>query len=716
MRNVPVSLFVLLMVLILTGCRIPSATSVPTPVPSLTASATPSLSVATPVPASLFSTIAASLLTTVVPPTPTPTTIAVPAIQSFDGTPPPTAGAVISPANAGSLVEVARWGKGPANSLCFSPNGQVLAVASPIGIYFYDPGTLQEIRHIDTGAPAGEITFSPDGKSLAAIVNGNQVDLYDAASGKKLQTFSDSNKYGITSMAFSPDGKILAYGVDDLTIRLVDASSGDELHILRGLSAAVTNIAFLPDGNTLASNSNDQTVILWDASSGNVIRRLGSNPPSYWTVSDMAVSPDGTTLATAHDLQELTIWDTASGQAIHTIQGDKPRTTFISVAFSPDGKILAAGTGDQNTWLIDVKSGQKMRVLKDYAYGMTFSPDGQTLALGDSGSTVRLLDVRTGRLLRSSEEHSGPLAWFGLSADGKTLAASYSGESVFLSKFKAFNLASGASHNLNDKGSCRNDFLALSPDGRTLALVCYTKDGYATIGRLDVASGQITGSFTQQPFETGEQVGAIGFSPDGRTLAVGSDIDYIGAPQIRFFNTAGGMRASKEPFTIPVFSLAFSADNGRLAIGPNEVAKCGGCEAIPQPVEIWDVANVKQDLSLPGFTKAVTGLAFSPDGKVLATGSDDQKIRIWDMSSGNEVHELGPVGLHMHLAFSPDGSLLIAGAGNGMITIVDTSTWTQITTLTASSGTLTGLTFTPDGKFIISGGEDGVIRFWAVQL
>jgi WD40 repeat protein len=133
-------------------------------------------------------------------------------------------------------------------------------------------------------------------------------------------------------------------------------------------------------------------------------------------------------------------------------------------------------------------------------------------------------------------------------------------------------------------------------------------------------------------------------------------------------------------------------------------------------VEIWDVANVKQDLSLPGFTKAVTGLAFSPDGKVLATGSDDQKIRIWDMSSGNEVHELGPVGLHMHLAFSPDGSLLIAGAGNGMITIVDTSTWTQITTLTASSGTLTGLTFTPDGKFIISGGEDGVIRFWAVQL
>jgi WD40 repeat protein len=714
MRKMPVSLFVILMVLILIGCSIPSAVSVPTQAPSLPASATPLLSIATPVPPSLLSTIAALLTATVVPPT--STTTAVPVALAYDGTPPP-AGAVISPANAGSLVEVARWGKGPANSLRFSPDGKVLVVASPIGIYFYDPGTLQEIRHIDTGAPVGEITFSPDGKSLAAIVNGNQIDLFEVTSGQKLHSFSDSNNYGITSLAFSPGGKIFAYGLDDFTIRLVDAGSGNELHILRGLSAAITNIAFLPDGNTLASNSTDQTVILWDASSGNVIHTLVANQQGYGNVSDMAVSPDGIALATAHDLQQLTIWDTASGKALHTIQGDKPRTTFISVAFSPDGKILAAGTGDQNTWLIDVKSGQKIGVLKDYAYGMTFSPDGQILALGDSVSTVRLLDVRTGRLLRSSETHSGPLAWFALSTDGKTLAASYSGVSLsYGALFKAFNAASGASHNLNDKGFCRNNLLALSPDGRTLALDCYDKNGYASIERVDVASGQITGSFTQQPFETGEEVGAISFSPDGRTLAVGLDIDYIGAPQIRFFNAAGGMRTSKEPFTIPVFSLAFSVDGGILAMGPNEVDKCDGCGAIPQPVEIWDVAQVKQVLSLSGFTKAVTGLAFSHDSKVLATGSDDQKIRIWDLSSGNEVHELSPVGLHMHLAFSPDGSLLIAGAGNGMITIWDTSTWTQVTTLTASSGALVGVAFTPDGKFIISGAEDGVIRFWAVQL
>ena len=698
------------MVLILMGCGIPAAVPVPTQMPSQSASKIPLASIETPMPASLLPTTAASLMPTVIPAT--PTTSAVPLALSLYGTPPPAAGAVISPANAGSLVEVARWGKGPANSVRFSPDGQMLAVASPIGIYFYDPGTLQEIRHIDTGAPAGEITFSPDGKSLAAIVNGDQVNLYDFASGQKLQTFSDSNKYGITSVAFSPDGMMLAFGLDDFTIRLVDASSGDELHTLHGATAAVTNIAFLPDGNTLASNSSDQSVILWDTSSGKVLRTLVANQQGYGDVSDMAVSPDGTALATAHDLQELTIWDTVRGQTIHTIQGDKPSTTFISVAFSPDGKTLAAGTGDLTTWLIDVKSGQKIRELKDSAYDMAFSPDGQTLALGDSRSTVRLLDVLTGRLLHSSGEHSGPLAGFALSVDGKTLAASYSGESTF----KAFNLASGASHNLNGNGSCLTDFLALSPDGRTLAQVCYNKDEEFSIRRLDVVSGQITGSFTQQPFPTGVEVGAIAFSPDGRTLAVGSSLDYMDAPQIRFLNTAGGMRVSNDPFTIPVLSLAFSADGGMLAIGPNEAVKCGGCAAIPQPVEIWDVGQVKKELSLPGFTAPVTGLAFSPDGKVLATGSDDQKIKIWDISSGNEVHELSPVGLHMHLAFSPDGSLLIAGAGNGMITIWDTSTWTKITALTASSEALTGLAFTPDGMFIISGAEDGVIRFWAVQF
>ena len=378
--------------------------------------------------------------------------------------------------------------------------------------------------------------------------------------------------------------------------------------------------------------------------------------------------------------------------------------------------MLAAGTGDLTTWLIDVKSGNKIQVLKDAAYAMTFSPDGQTLALGDSQSTVRLLDVRTGRLLRASEEHSGPIAGLALSADGKTLATSYSGKSISVAAmFKAFNLSNGESQNLNGKGFCRNDILALSPDGRTLALDCYNKNGDASIERVDVSSGQTTGSFTQSPFISGEEVGAIAFSPNGRTLAVGLGLDYNDAPQIRFFNAAGGMRASTEPFTVPVLSLAFSADSGMLAMGPNEVVSCNGCEAIPQPVEVWDAAQVKQILSLPGFTTAVAGVAFSPDGKVLATGSDDQKIKIWDTSSGKELHELGPVGLHMHLTFSPDGSLLIASTGNGAISIWDSSTWSQITTLTASSGMVTGVVFTPDGKFIITGAEDGVIRFWAVQ-
>ncbi len=445
---------------------------------------------------------------------------------------------------------------------------------------------------------------------------------------------------------------------------------------------------------------------------GGGLEMVGGNP---YDIMDVAVSPDGKTLASTFGANTLTLWDPSTGQALHSLVDNL--ASFRSLAFSPDGKTLAVAPDYAALWLIDVSTGNKTRTFTgDQGFSSTgFSPDGRTLAVAANLSTVEVLDAHSGKVLRTSEEHTGPISGTALSADGKALVAAYGAYAVGKTTFMAFNISDGVSHDLGP-GSCYPPF-ALSPDGRTVASKCLPQGSDNNeVGLLAVAGGREIRTVTTQPFETGVALGALAFSPDGRTLALGMDSDYIGQPQIRFLNVAGGAgRNTQAPFTDSVASLAFSPDGKFLAEGPVQTVNSAGGAPIEKTVRVWDVASAKEILALPGYKDSVTSIVFSPDGKMLATGNnEDQKIRIWESPGGQEVHELTGAGFAIHLAFSPDGQLLIVGTSDGKITLWDTSTWAQISTLTGHTGAVTGVAMTPDSKYIVSGSADGTIRLWAV--